>query len=598
MYYLFKNFMNNFSTILKLRFFILLLFLLFLTVLEFISLSMIPLIVKIFLTNSSDLILFSINFEKIVSIFPGVDNITKLIFLTIVIFSIKFFLYVFFAKFEVNFYRDLKSHFSNNIFNSYLNRDYLFFLNINSSIVTRNIINESENAVQFVICSLILCKEILLVFVISLLLILYDPIISTLSLLLILFVTYLFYLFTHRTLKKISIKRIMAIGELYKIINETFSLIKEIKILAKEKMFFNKFNKYRNYFDQQISNRDFIVKLPKIFFEYLAIIALSSFILYFIFLEKEKDDLFIILSLVAVAIVRLMPSFNQISGSLAHFGSYKESFLILQKETFNLSISKKLQNNSINYVGNLGNIEIIFKNVFYDYSSDVNKNDTNLHSLLPVIKNVSFEIKKGEFIGIIGKSGSGKSTLINLILGLLAPKQGNIKINNSPDKVGYVPQDIYLIDDTLKANIALGYNDEEIDLFRIHEILKDCELESFVKGKKRGLDLILGDKGIRISGGEKQRVGLARTLYENKNIIIFDEATSSLDSETERSVMKSILNIKNKKKESITLIMIAHRLSSLINCDRVILLEDGIIKDIDTLKNLVKKYPEYKSFAI
>lgn len=594
---IFKNFLNIFSISLKLRLFILLLFLLFLTILEFFSLSMIPLIVKIFLSNSSDFILFDVNFEKIVSAFPGMDNITKLIFLTITIFTFKFFLYVFFAKFEVIFYRDLKSQFSNNVFNSYLNRDYLFFLNSNSAIITRNIVNESENAVQFVICSLILCKEILLVSVISLMLILYDPITSSLSLLLILLVTYLFYLFTHRTLSTISTKRIMAIGTLYKIINETFSLIKEIKILAKEKMFFNKFNESRNYFDQQISERDFITKLPKIFFEYLAIIALSLFMLYFIFSGKAKDDLFVILSLVAVAVVRLIPSFSQISGSLTHFGSYKESFLILKNETFNSTKLKKTQNNLINYVDNLGNSEIIFNKVSYDYSLDENKKNKNFDSRLPVIKNVSFEIKKGEFIGIIGKSGSGKSTLINLILGLLVPRQGNIKINNSPDKVGYVPQDIYLIDDTLKANIALGYKDDEIDLLRIHEIIKDCELETFVQGKKSGLDLILGDKGIRISGGEKQRVGLARTLYENKNIIIFDEATSSLDSETERSVIKSILNIK-KKKESITLIMIAHRLASLTNCDRVILLEDGAIKDIDTLVNLVKKYPEYKSFTI
>jgi ATP-binding cassette subfamily C protein len=470
-------------------------------------------------------------------------------------------------------------------------------LNSNSSIITRNIVNESENAVQFVICSLILCKEILLVFVISLLLILYDPITSSLSLSLILLVTYLFYLFTHRTLNTISTKRIIAIGTLYKIINETFSLIKEIKILAKEKMFFNKFNEARNYFDQQISERDFIAKLPKIFFEYIAIIALSFFMMYFIFSGKAKDDLFVILSLVAVAVVRLIPSFSQISGSLTHFGSYKESFLILKNETFNFNKLKKIQNNLINYVDNLGNSEIIFNKVSYDYSLDENKKDKNFDLRLPVIKNVSFEIQKGEFIGIIGKSGSGKSTLVNLILGLLAPKQGNIKINNSPDKVGYVPQDIYLIDDTLKANIALGYKDDEIDLLRIHEIIKDCELETFVQSKKSGLDLILGDKGIRISGGEKQRVGLARTLYENKNIIIFDEATSSLDSETERSVIKSIHNIK-KKKENVTLIMIAHRLASLINCDRVILLEDGTIKEIDTLLNLVKKYPEYKSFII
>ena len=594
----FIKFFSVFTASQKFRLFILLLFLIFITILEFFSLSMIPLIVKMFFFTSSDFILFNINFEKLFLILPGSDNSIKLIFTTIIIFSIKFFFYIFFTKFEINFYKDLKSHFSNNVFNSYLNRDYLFFLNINSAIITRDIVNESENAVQFVTCSLILCKEILLVLVISFMLILYNPVISVFSLLLVSTITYLFYLSTHRTLKEIATKRIMGIGELYKIINETFSLIKEIKVLAKEEKFFNKFKKTRDYFDKKISERDFIIKLPKIFFEYLAIIAMSSLILYFIYTGKGKEDLLIVLSLVMVAIVRLMPSFNQISGSLAHFGSYKESFSILQNKTFKINALKTSKNNHINYFRDLSQSEIIFEKVYYDYLLEEDNKNLNLNKQLPVIKNVSFEIKKGEFIGIIGKSGSGKSTLINLILGLLTPKHGNIKINNYPDNIGYVPQDIYLTDNTLKANIALAHEDHEINLIKIDEIVKDCELEDFVKDKKCGLDLLLGDRGIKISGGEKQRIGLARALYENKKIIIFDEATSSLDNETERSVMKSIFNISRKKNNKLTIIMIAHRISSLLNCDRVILLEKGSIKDIDNLTNLIKKYPEYKNSNI
>lgn len=594
----FKNFFSAFSPNLKLRLIFLFLFLLFLTILEFFSLSTIPLIVKTFLSNSSDLILFDINFQKLFIIFPGKDNITRLIFGTIIIFTIKFFLYLFFFRYEVNFVRDVKSYFSENIFNSYLSRDYLFFLNSNSSIVTRDVINESENASQFVLCCLNLCKEFLLVLVIALVLIMYDPITSMVCIMFLAFFSYLFYLFTHKILHEIAVKRIAGLGALYKIINETFSLIKEIKVSKKENFFYSKFKKSRNYFDQKISERDFIVRLPKAVSEYLSVISLTFLMLYFIYVEKEKDSLFVILSLVVVSIVRLVPSFNQISGSLAHFKSYKESFLILLNETLKFNLSKNSIDNKIKYIEKPNNTEIVFQSVYYDYSLDEKITEKNLTMSLQVIKDVSFVIKKGEFIGVIGKSGSGKSTIINLMLGLLHPKRGSIEINNTPDKIGYVPQDIYLIDDTLKANIALGHEEDEIDLLKINEIIKDCELESFVKNKKKDLNLMLGDKGVKISGGEKQRVSLARTLYNNKNIIIFDEATSSLDNETERSVIESITNIKKKNDSDVTLIMIAHRLSSLKNCDRVILVENGRIKDFDKLENIIKKYPEYENFSI
>jgi len=553
---------------------------------------MIPLIVKIFLSDTQQLVLFNIDFGKIISFFPGSNLTFKLIFMTIAAFSLKFFLYIYFSKYEVHFYRDLKSHFSQKLFTSYVYKNYLFFLNINSSAITRNIVNESENAVQFVVCSIVLLKEILLVSVISFMLILYDPITSILSLILILFITYAFYLFSHKTLKEIATKRIMGIGALYKMINETFSLIKEVKVMEKENYFINKFATIRNFFDQKISQRDFIMKLPKIFFEYVSIMALCSLILYFTYIGKQKSDLFVILSLLTIAIVRLMPSFNQISGSLAHYGSYKESFLILQNEIINTENSTTFKNNKINYSDNSNQeLEIKFENVSYDYGDDKNDQKQNI----PTLKNISFEIRKGEFIGIIGKSGSGKSTLINLILGLLTPKNGQIIINNFRTKIGYVPQDIYLIDDTIKANIALGSETHEIDIPKINQVLRESELESFIRNKKEGIDLILGDRGVKISGGEKQRVGLARALYDDKNIIIFDEATSSLDNQTEQSIMKSIINIKKKQSKSLTIIMIAHRLSSLVNCDKVILLEKGHIKDIDKLEVLMKKFPEYRN---
>jgi ATP-binding cassette subfamily C protein len=300
--------------------------------------------------------------------------------------------------------------------------------------------------------------------------------------------------------------------------------------------------------------------------------------------------------LFVIALIRLTPSFNQISTLLINFRTNKASFEIFRRQ---FDITKNLKVLNKNYIKynfkNKNKNEIIFKNIFFDYSKK--KNNYLKEDLKTVtLKNISFKIKKGEFLGIIGKSGSGKSTLVSLILGLLNPIKGKIIINNKSSKVGYVPQDTYLLDDTIKTNITLGHYDNEVNIDDLNSAIKDCELEDLIKQNIRGINTIVGDKGMKLSGGEKQRIGLARTLYENKDIIILDEATSALDSQTENKIMRAILYIHKKKKK--TIIMIAHRLSSLKNCNRVILLDGGEIKAIDTLKNLLKKFPSYKNLDL
>ena len=196
--------------------------------------------------------------------------------------------------------------------------------------------------------------------------------------------------------------------------------------------------------------------------------------------------------------------------------------------------------------------------------------------------------------GIIGKSGAGKSTLINIILGLLSPKSGEIAIKSSEQnttknskKISYVPQDIFLSDDTLKNNIAFGCKEIEIDDDRVNKCIKEAGLSSFLsQNKKEGLDMMIGEKGIKLSGGERQRVGIARALYIQPEILILDEATSSLDNETEKDVMRTILELKSK----CSIIIIAHRLSTIENCDNVYFLENGTIKDQGKLNDLLKKY--------
>jgi len=208
-------------------------------------------------------------------------------------------------------------------------------------------------------------------------------------------------------------------------------------------------------------------------------------------------------------------------------------------------------------------------------------------------------VNKGEMIGVIGKSGSGKTTLVNIILGLLHPKNGAIYINGlsqSKEKtsISYVPQDIFLLDDTLRRNIAFGEEEEEINNDKVIKCIDETKLTKLINKSDKGINMIVGERGTKLSGGERQRLGIARALYKDPVILVLDEATSSLDYETENEIVNSIVNIKGKQ----TIIIVAHRLSTVQICDRVLLMENGKIKDVGDLSKLLKKYPDIKGNGI
>ena len=472
--------------------------------LELVSLGLIPLFVSYLISENVSSFYNHLNIENFLKFLPGDNHTLQIASAILLVFSFKFVYMIFVSFYELTTIRKIKLYFSTNIYSAYVDKKYNFFLKKNSSELGRNIINEIENAVQFIICILNLSREISLIIVIGILLVIFDPIISLIGIFFISFFVLIFYLITDRKLKSIAKHRVKLFGDIFKHVIETFSIIKEIKIYSKQKFFIKKFVNTRTNLESFLIKRDFLVRLPKIIFEFLAVFLIISIIVLFTVFSKDNSELFTLLSLLAVAVVRLLPSFNQISISLTHFASYKISFEILAEEinTFLKNNKKNKQNlilqKDISPTDN-EKLDIIIDKVSFNYDENGNSG----------LKNISLQIKTGEMIGFIGRSGAGKSTLVNLILKLLEPKSGKVNFINNKRSCGYVPQDIFLLDDTLKANIALAQENSEIDEEKLIDIIEKCELTNFVNQHNQGTDLILGERGIRISGGEKQRIGLA-----------------------------------------------------------------------------------------
>ena len=426
----------------------------FAALLELISLGLIPLFISYILSESLSNMFENFNIIFLLNHLPGNNNIIKLSIIIFFIFLFKLIYMIFLSYYELGVIRKIKLFFSKNVYSSYLNKDYNFFLKKNSAELSRNIINETENAVQFLACILSISREIFLIFVIGFLLIIFDPLVTLIGILITSLFVLIFYLQTDKKIKNIALFRIRLQGDLFKHVIETFSIIKDIKIYSKENFFIKKLISIRNDLDKYLLKRDFYIKLPKIVFEFLAVSLIVFLIITFTLLNKNTGELFTLLSLMAVAVVRLLPSFNQLSISFALFGSYKKSFEIISQdiESYFSRIKIKQNLNSLEKVKQSNNnlIDIKIDNVSFNY--DENKN--------PVLKGISLEIKRGEMIGLVGKSGAGKSTLINLILSLLEPKKGKIIFPNQK-KCGFVPQDIFLLDTSLRNNIALGQKEED-----------------------------------------------------------------------------------------------------------------------------------------
>ena len=495
-----------------------------------------------------------------------------LIILSLVYFLKNSFL-TFFAYYESKFVHGVKSSISNRLFKYYLNQDLSFHNKINSARLINNLTKEIPVFSNALMHMLILITEIFVFFGIAILLLYFQPkgflIVSTISF----SVIWIYNFFTSEKLSILGEKRQINDSLVIQKIQQGIGGLREVKIYNRESGFFNSFKSsvIRVYNIAWLS--DFIHKIPRLLLEFASVFSLVVIVLVFINFSLEINDIIVILGLFALAAARILPSLSRIYNAFQRIKFGNAATILISNELANVEGKTKNYNFTKPGFDSGKNIEfnksIKIENLCFSYQKKTGD----------IFSNVNFEINKGQSVGIKGFSGSGKSTLADIILGLLDPTQGKILVDNRnikenliswQRKASYVPQSVFLTDDKLSRNIALGIEDNKIDKQRLNQAIIAVELDKFVNSLPHGTDTIVGERGSRLSGGQIQRIGLARALYNNPELLILDETTNSLDNETEKKILETIKKLKKDK----TLIFISHDQELLKNCDVVFTLKD------------------------
>ena len=548
------------------------LFLLLNSVLEIISLGTIPIILNFFLRPEGILT----NYPMLYRIYPSSlvkdDIIIYGLLIVVIFFFIKNSFLIYFNYFERSFFNQIAVDIQKKIYDSYLLRDYIQTLEYNSSFIIRNFTTEVEQLRSYLRNSFLLLREAVIILLFLIVLFYIDFYLTVFLIISIYLLGYLFYkIFQKKLTYKGNIVQEFN-ANIIELLTYSIELIKEVKVVSKEdylrKIFFSKIQtKERNKLYHQI-----ISILPRIFLEFFIIFLI--FIVSFIIVKimNKSDLLFIYLSFLGVSAIRVIPSMNIISNCISTFKFFSPSYEVIQKEilTYN-KIKEKIykEKNKINVFESIN-----LKDVSFEY----NKNKL-------ILEKVNLNIFSGDKILVKGASGSGKSTLINILLGLQKPTSGKIFINNLnfTDKnyifknlIGYVPQDIYLINDTIKNNIALF--DDNLNETKMEEAISISNTREFINQFPNGANSLIGQKGLKISGGQRQRVAIARAIYSNPKILILDEPTSSQDSISNNKIIDNILNIKN-----LTVIIISHTTVKNKYFNKVINIKDKKLEVIDTI---------------
>ncbi|MDC1079239.1 ABC transporter ATP-binding protein, partial [Candidatus Pelagibacter sp.] len=493
----------------------------------------------------------------------------------------------FMIYFQNRFIEMRKFSLAQRLVQSYLHQPYLWFLNRHSSSLCKNILDESHTVISRGLYHLInLITQIIVVLVLISLSIIADPLISIVIGILFGSLYTLILILSKGIVSKFGNQRFNYNELLFKIINETFIAIKQIKISGIENIKIKTISKLGINLAKNSAFVGTVSAIPRYVIELLVFGGMLTLTLFLMTKEGTFEKALPTIVLYAIIGYKLMPALQSIFLSLTNLNYVAISVDKISKELKLVKEFEILQKQERFQL----NKSISLKKVFFKYP------ETSTNAL----NDINLNIKANSFFGIVGTTGSGKTTLVDIILNLLVADKGLLKVDNEPinnlnsrkwmKSVGYVPQNIFLIDDTFSANIALGINDEDIDQIQLEKVSKIAEIHNHIIAEPGKYETQIGEQGVRLSGGQRQRIGIARALYHDPKVLILDEATSALDNITQ----KSILNNLKSMKTDITIIMITHRLSTVKECDSIILMEKGEIKAQGTFEELLKRNDNFK----
>ncbi|MDA7836625.1 ABC transporter ATP-binding protein/permease, partial [Salibacteraceae bacterium] len=489
----------------------------------------------------------------------------------------------FITYYQAKFTFELQTFFSQNLFRAFYQRGLPYFKKMNSQNVLRNINGvPSSFSTGIVLPILNVLTEMFIVLFILAGLLYYDYKVVILIAALVIPAFGLFYSFSKNKIKHFQEDLYRLAPEMSRVSFEAIYGFTDVKVTGTEEGFFKK----HKLLQEEMVGHNILVTtykaVPPKVIEFSMFLGISVIIAYGVFTLDNRSDLIALLGLFALAAYRILPSINRFMLSIMTIKSFEYTIEVMERKDAQLG-SYSTKSNKVE--------EIDFRSLTLRNLSFLYENQTD-----PVLIEINLEVSKGEVIGIIGESGSGKSTLMNLILGFFPVQQDQLLVNGKPlnedalaswqKSLGYVSQDVFMMDATIKENVAFGQEVDQIDDDLVWECLEKASLATFVRGFKDSINTVVGERGGLLSGGQKQRIGIARSLYSGAQVLLFDEATSALDTETEREITESIQRL---KKDNFTMIMIAHRVTSLKFCDRIIELADGKIKGELTYQSLIEQ---------
>jgi ATP-binding cassette, subfamily B, bacterial PglK len=566
---------------------ILLILIFFSTFLEILSIGIILPILHVLAKGKTYLVeliqnrvaIFSNFLEPLENIEYSTLTIYIILFLT-GLFLFKFLFMIFTIWKNASFLAQVDNQLSKRMFNLYMKQKYSFHMDNRSSKLLNNLVTQIPAFTSSALLSIIIViTEGSIFLCISAMLFIAEPLGAFFIFCTLGTICFTYYALTKKSITLWGKERIKFQDSRVKQIQESLQGIREILMTWKQDSFLKNFS-FSTFKYTEIGKKQYIIRnFPRLLLEFLGVLSLS---ILFVLLQLKSvpiNEMIPIIGFFAAASFKMIPSANRL---LNAFQTLKFSGPVIDLINKELNLKSEFgneKNSEINFDKNIN-----LKNIDFSYSKDFEKT---------ILKNINLKIKKGEFVGFIGESGTGKTTLVDLILGLLSPTKGEIKIDEVDishnlkswqSMIGYVPQDVFLADDTIKKNIAFGIDEKNINHDHINYAIKTSQLSNVINNIENNLNAIVGEKGIKLSGGQKQRIGIARALYKKPKILVLDEATSSLDINTEQEIMKSI----NLLTGSLTIIIISHRYSTLAGCNKIFQIKNNNILEVNPseMKNI------------